>query len=234
MNHQDIESKILLSLKDKATLKQIVYGNTHAVFNAMKEILGSVELEFNAQLTDFNERVKLQFTDRGEFIAQLRVAGDMLIYSLHSNIFQFDREHKAWELPYLKENPMNGYCGIINIYNFLDDSFRYKRYDDLGYLIARVFINRNNHYFVEGKRQMGFHYQKFGKEVITNEITREILAKAMAYALEFDLLVPPYDAVKLASVGQMTEKMHISQMKTGKRLGFKFNSDDVLEEKESA
>jgi hypothetical protein len=63
---------------------------------------------------------------------------------------------------------------------------------------------------------------------------REILAKAMAYALEFDLLVPPYDAVKLASVGQMTEKMHISQMKTGKRLGFQFNSDDVLEEKESA
>jgi hypothetical protein len=56
----------------------------------------------------------------------------------------------------------------------------------------------------------------------------------MNYALEFDLLVPPYDAVKLASVGQMTEKMHLSQLKTGKRLGFQFNSDDVLEDKESA
>jgi hypothetical protein len=193
-----------------------------------------VEQEFNSELTDFNERVKLQFTDRGEFISQLRVAGDMLIYSLHSNIFQFDRNHKVWELPYLKDDAMNGYCGIINIYNFLDDSFRYKRYDDLGYLIARVFVNRNNHYFVEGKRQMGFHYKNFGTETISMDAIREILAKAMAYALEFDLLVPPYDAVKLASVGQMTEKMHISQMKTGKRLGFQFNSDDVLEEKESA
>jgi hypothetical protein len=47
------------------------------------------------------------------------------------------------------------------------------------------------------------------------------------YAIEFDLLVPPYDHVKIASVAQLNEKMEYSRMKTGKRLGFKFNSDDI-------
>ena len=234
MNTQNIEEIILTTLNQKSTLKQQVYGNTLAAFEQMKKSLQEAEKDFNMKLKDVNEKVKLVFTDRGEFIAQMKVAGDMLVYSMHSNIFQFNREHKIWEEDYLKEDPLNGYCGIINIYNFLNDSFKYNRKEDLGYLIARLFVNRNNHFFVEGKRQMGYHYKTFGSKSMDDEAIRAILAKTMNYALAFDLLVPPYDAVKLASVGQMTEKMHLSQVKTGKRLGFQFNSDDVLEDKESA
>ena len=234
MDTQNIEEKILTTLNVKSQLKQAVYGNTMKAFDSMKNSLGKAETDFNQKLKNVNEQVRLVFTDRGEFIAQMKVAGDMLIYSMHSNIFQFNRDHKIWELDYLKEDPMNGYCGIINIYNFLNDSFKYNRLEDLGYLIARVFVNRNNHFFVEGKRQMGYHYKTFGSQAIDQAAVMNILAKTMNYALEFDLLVPPYDAVKLASVGQMTEKIHLSQMKTGKRLGFQFNSDDVLEEQAPA
>ena len=46
--------------------------------------------------------------------------------------------------------------------------------------------------------------------------------------LEFDLLVPPYDTVKIATVGQVEAKIQHSRVITGKRLGFQFNSDDVL------
>jgi len=233
MNTHSIEDVILSTLSQKSNLKQLVYGNILKSFESMKSTLKEAEDEFNIKLKDVNEKVKLEFTDRGEFIAQMKLAGDMLVYSMHSNIFQFDRNHKVWELDYLKQDPMNAYCGIINIYNFLNDSFKYNRLEDLGYLIARVFINKNNHFFVEGKRQMGFHYKTFGTRTLDTEALKSILAKTMNYALEFDLLVPPYDAVKLASVGQMTEKMHLSQLKTGKRLGFQFNSDDVLEDKDS-
>ena len=47
-------------------------------------------------------------------------------------------------------------------------------------------------------------------------------------SLEYDLLVPPYDAVKIATVGQAEAKIQHSRVITGKRLGFQFNSDDVL------
>lgn len=234
MSKNNLEEKIIQSLALKSNIKQLVFDNNEVVFSLMKKTLTEITDDYNKQLTDLKERVRLEFTDHGEFIAKLRVAGDMLVFSMHSNIFEFDREHKVWETDYVKTDPLNSYCGIINIYNFLDDSFRYNRMDDLGYLIGRIFVNKNNHFFVEGKRQMGFHFKNFGKRLLDKSAMRSILAKAMAYALEFDLLVPPYDAVKIASVGQMTEKMHISQIQTGKRLGFQFNSDDVMEDEENS
>jgi len=224
------ESKIIEALSLKSGVKQLVYANTIAAFNTLKEILVNITNDFNDQLSNTNERVSLEFSDKGVFVAQIRVAGDILIFSMHSNIFEFDRENKVWESPYLKEDPLNSYCGIINIYNFLDDSFRYQRLDDLGYLIARIFINRNNHIFVEGKRQTGYLYKTFGKTKITKSILRKIISRAMGYALAFDLLVPPYENVKIATVHQLSEKMNISQLKTGKRLGFQFNSDDISED----
>ena len=234
MAKNNLELKIIETLALKSNLKQIVYDNTQQAFRLLKTTIQLITENFNKELKDVKERVRPEFADKGIFVAQLRIAGDLLVFSMHSNIFSFDRNHKIWELPYLKEDSLNSYCGIINIYNFLDDSFRYKRMDDLGYLIARIFVNRNNHFFVEGKRQMGYHYKNFGKSIVSKTLLRSVIAKSIAYALEFDLLVPPYDNVKIASVAMLSEKMNISQPKTGKRLGFQFESDDVLEDKESA
>jgi hypothetical protein len=90
-----------------------------------------------------------------------------------------------------------------------------------------VFVNLEKHFFVEGKRQNEYLYNNFGQAILSKEILKEIIMNAILYSLEFDLLVPPYDQIKIASVAQMVEKMEFSRMQTGKRLGFKFNSDDV-------
>jgi len=92
-----------------------------------------------------------------------------------------------------------------------------------------LFVNKEKRYFVEGKRQLGFLYSNFGKETIDNKALLKIIQTAILYAMEFDLLVPPYDHVKIASVAQMNKKIQSSVLQTGKRLGFQFNSDDVTE-----
>jgi len=227
----DIEEKkqgIITTLKDKSVLKQKVYDRTYESFCIIKDILKDFAREGNESLGNIDPRVRLEFTDRSNFDAQLRVAGDILFFSMHSNIFQFDREHPAWKTPYIQKNKFNAYSGIINIYNFLFDSFRYSRLDDLGYLIARIFINHENQYFVEGKRQMGMLFTNYGNEEISEKSLQIIISTAIQYALEFDLLVPPYDTVKIATVGQVEAKIQHSRVITGKRLGFQFNSDDVL------
>jgi hypothetical protein len=229
--NNQVEKKIIDILASKSCLKQKVYDITVETFGQLKNVLQEITEDINNKLIETDERVRLEYTDKGVFVTQLRVAGDILMFSMHTNIFEFNRDHKIWETTYMKDDPENSYCGIINIYNFLLDSFNYHRMEDLGYLIARIFINKNKHFFVEGKRQAGFQYKNFGKTEINEKILRKIIANAMGYSLEFDLLVPPYENVKIASVGQLTEKISISQLKTGKRLGFKFNSDDVLEDK---
>lgn len=220
--------QIIATLKEKSSLKQKVYDNTHIAFGHVKEILRTLSKDINLNLSGVDQRIRLEYSDRSSFDAQLKVAGDILLFSMHSNIFQFDREHPAWKTPYIQKNKFNAYSGIINIYNFLADSFKYSRLDDLGYLIARVFINHENQYFVEGKRQMGMLFSNYGNEQINKPALQNIIFTAIQYALEFDLLVPPYDAVKIATVGQAEAKIQHSKLTTGKRLGFQFNSDDVL------
>jgi hypothetical protein len=127
----------------------------------------------------------------------------------------------------VQENPHSSICGMISIYNFLNDSFRYNRTADLGYLIARIFVNYDQHYFVEGKQQANSWVNHFGKTTISKPVLRDIVESAILYTLTFDLLVPPYDAVKIITLEQMNSKIESARFQTGKRLGFTFNSDDV-------
>ena len=224
----DKKLQIVGTLKEKSLLKQKVYDNTFQSFSLAKEILRNLSKEMNVSVGGIDTRIRLEYMDRSSFDAQIRVAADILLFSMHSNIFQFDREHPAWKTSYIQKNKYNAYSGIINIYNFLADSFKYSRFDDLGYLIARIFINHENQYFVEGKRQMGMLFTNYGNEEISKTALQNIIYTAVQYALEFDLLVPPYDTVKIATVGQAEAKIQHSKVITGKRLGFQFNSDDVL------
>jgi len=109
----------------------------------------------------------------------------------------------------------------------LADSFKYQRLDDMGYLVGRFFINHENKYFVEGKRQMGLLHPNFGHKEIDKIELRNIVETAISYSIDFDLLTPPYDRVKLITVEQIIEQQHRGELKTGKRLGFGFRADDV-------
>lgn len=212
----------------KTNLKQEVYRKTISSFALLKEVLKEIADDYRDKLKDkVDNNVLPVFQEKGLFEAEFKLAGDLLIFSMHSNVFVFNREHPIWQLDYVKTDPMNSYCGVLSIYNFLADSFKYNRYEDLGYLIARIFVNRENHFFVEGKRQTGEVVKDFGSDELTKENLKTIIEIAIQYAIDFDLLVPPYDQVKIVTVEQMHAEINHSRIQTGKRLGFKFNSDDV-------
>lgn len=230
------DRQILKTLNEKATLKASIYDRCLEQFNQLKDVLSEISNDFNELLDtaegNMDRRIRLEYRDKGKFEAELKFADDVLIFSMHTDIFQFDRDHAIWKNPYAGENRLNGYCGVISVYNFLSDSFKYNRNDDLGYLVGRMFINRENCFFVEGKRQKRHQTAAFGKYKVTKEELISFVRSAMLYTLEFDLLVPPYDLVKVVTVDQINTKIENSKMKTGKRMGFKYNSDDVLEEDE--
>lgn len=222
-----LKNSIVDMLKEKSAVKQQVYDNTFEMFSVLKDVLHELINDVNEEIYGADRRIKLDYRDRGKFEAEAKIAEDTLIFSMHSNIFEFDRDHMIWKTSYIQKNKLNSYCGIISIYNFLADSFRYNRVSDLGYLIGRIFINREKHFFVEGKRQMNY-INNFSSQIINEDEIKIILEKAIHYALEFDLLVPPYDAVKIASVEQLNAKIENGKLQTGKRLGFRFESDDIL------
>lgn len=223
-----LRKKILETIVSKSTLKQKVFDNTFATFNDLKETLLEMASEMDDQLDGLlDRRVRLEYRDRGKFEAQIQVANDLLIFQMHTDVFEFEPNHVIWQNPYVQTDRDNSYCGVINIYNFLSDSFKFNRNADEGYLISRIFINREKCYFVEGKQQTSMRPMQFGKAEIDSEALVRILESAIYYALHFDLLLPSYDDNKRVTVDQFNTKLDNSKFVTGKRLGYDFDVDDI-------
>ena len=121
---------ILKTLKEKSSMKQDVYSNTLEAFLTLKKTAKELAYELSKAAHSIDKRVVIEFKEKGEFEFELRVAGDLLIFAMHTNIFEFDKSHQVWKSSYIKEDNSRTFCGMINIYNFLNDSFKYNRIND--------------------------------------------------------------------------------------------------------
>ncbi|MBR5333718.1 MAG: hypothetical protein IKV33_03175 [Alistipes sp.] len=228
MDKSPLREKILATIINKSTLKQHIFDNTFTTLNELKDVLFEIASELDDDLDGkLDKRVRIEYRDRGKFEAQLQIASDLLIFRMHTDIFEFDSKHEIWQNDYVKEERDNSYCGVIDIYNFLSDSFKFNRSADEGYLIGRIFINREKCYFVEGKRQTILRPSEFGEQKITREALIAIMESAIHYAINFDPLMPSYEINKRATVDQFNSKMDNSKFITGKRLGYEYNLDDI-------
>jgi hypothetical protein len=210
---------------DKSDLKQRVFAATKETFELFRTITRELISTFQEVNRSEGRNVAFEFTDHGDFEFEVKFAGDVLVFDMHTNVFEFSRDHQVMKSQYIREDSRRSYCGVIRIYNFLADSFTYHRDQDLGYMIGRVFVNCEKHYFIEGKRELGMLYNNFNIALINSESVQSIVESAIEYTTNFDLLTPPYDEVKMVSVGEMRSDYDKKSMATGKRLGFRFQAD---------
>lgn len=216
--------KIVNLLEEKSALKQDVYEDSHRAFDQLRELVKS-EVELLKECV-VDKRIRLSIVEKSQSEFQVFIGSDVLVYQVHSNVFRLEDEHPLWSTPYLQEDQTRGFFGIIHIYNFLAESFLQNRFNDPGYLIGRIFVNKDSHFFVEGRGQLGFLFKDLSKGEWRENSIRHIIQVSLAYALEFDLFVPPYEMVQEMNVGQMQSIGSTSQAATGKRLGFKLRSED--------
>lgn len=228
MNTDNVDNTtyILDTLVQKSVVKQETYLTVLESFITLKKVIKYLMENYRKQLKNASKKIPLDYVENGIFEAQMQVAGDLIIFNMHSNIFTFDEKHWIWEHEYVKQSELNGYCGVINVYNFLADSFKYSRLNDYGFLIARIFINREGHYFLEGNANFGSFNDDFGKQKIEMSSMREIVQSIIQYSMEVDLIVPPLDTIQIVTVDQMVDKSNMSKIEIGKPLGFRSNSEN--------
>lgn len=219
--------ELFQDLCEKGHLKDTIFQNSLQAFNNFKQ----VAREMVEAYKDFkiengcHPKAIFEYYDRNDYEFELRFAGDILIVALHTNVFEFSRYHEVMKTSYIKEDKDRSYCGLIQFYNFLADSIKYNRENDLGYLVGRIFVNKDMHYFVEGKKEIGLLYNNFNSAEMNMEAITNILKSAISYCVHFDLLTPPFDEVKQVSVSAMQMNSMNLRITTGKRLGFRFQGD---------
>lgn len=217
--------KIISLLKEKVLLKEEVFGKTKSVFARIKNILTELSVELLPEIRKINNSIVVECNETNEFEIQFTLADEVLLFVMHSNIFTFDSSHEVWKSPYIQKDHNRAFCGKIFIYNFLSDSFKYHRTNDVGYMIARIFVNREDHYFIEGEKQISNLYNDFSTTELTDENLKKIIESAILYSLDFDPFTPPYERSAVISISEIIDASLQSRIATGKRLGFKFQTD---------
>ena len=228
MGNEELD-KITEMLCTKSSLKQDVFKNTMDQFQEMKKVAINLVDKIKSNVCSKDDRIIIDYNEKSKYEFHIIIAGDILVFNLHSNVFKFDENHSIWKTPYLQESEARGYTGIINVYNFLADSFKYNRINDTGYLVGRLFVNNENNFYAEGKRTLSFLYNDFANLKFEKEIMEDIIEKLMIHILEFDLYTPQCELVSEVSVHQIKTTGDSVQIKTGKRMGFQFQTDSKIE-----
>jgi hypothetical protein len=225
MTDHERRQKLFTSLIEKGSLKQKVFQQTQQGFLMFKDVLHEMSDEYLKANIDTNVEIPVEYKEKGQFEIQLKFAGDVLVFMMHTNVFEFPRDHIIHKTSYVKEDPTCSFCGVINIFNFLRDSFKYRRVNDVGYLLGRVFVNKDLHFYLDGKKELRLIPNNFVDATLDRDKVCDIIEQAMKYTIDFDLLTPPYDAVKEVRAMEFLTTLDTMRLKTGKRLGFKFQAD---------
>src|SRR4051812_30081008 len=154
----DGDIKILKLLEEKLQLKEEVFNKTKSVFADIKSYLNQLIIDLKSSVTELDKKAPLYIEDSDQFEFQFTMCDETLLFIMHTNVFTFDNNHEIWRNKYVQLDSKRAYCGKIFIYNFLSDSFKYNRLNDVGYLLARIFVNKEGHFFIEGQKKLGYPY----------------------------------------------------------------------------
>ena len=213
-------------IERKANMKQDIYLNTLEAFNMLKKETEFIIGDLRKNMANRKRVIPLVFNDRGEFEFELQFAGDVLIFYMHTNVFDLGRHHEVSRTHYIRTEEERRFVGIIHIYNFLADSFKYNRFNDSGILIGRIFVNKEKHFFIEGKREMNQAAINFATDRVSTTKMRNVLLQSILCTVNFDLPSPDFDNVSEVNVYDFQNEIGQSSIKTSKKLGFRFQAEE--------
>lgn len=218
MNQQDPLSYIAHQLHTKSSVKQKTYKNLCHTFRQLERQTKAVTEQINLKIKDLREDVTVKMTRENPQEFHLKVAGDLLVFVMHTNIITLDKAHGYNKSKYVEEDGYRRYLGQINVYNFMADSFRYNRLNDPGYLLSRLFINHENHFLVEGERQLDFMYEEVSSKPVEPSDLSIFIQLLITQAIESDLITPAFPDIRAISVREKLEKTQ--QLGAGSKIGF--------------
>jgi hypothetical protein len=205
-------------LESKSTAKQITYKNLLAAFETLRREASRVISELVSKVKANDEDVTVYFREVNEHEFEVKLAGDLLSFVLHTNVVTFDPNSAVMKDPYISSNVVNRYFGQIMIYNFMADSLKFNRINDPGYLLARLLINHEGRYVVEGDGQLAALAGKVSSAAITEPELAILIKLVLTLAIENDLMAPPFPDVRFITLHQKLEKTQ--ELGAGQKIGF--------------
>ena len=226
LNCEDAVQCIKDMLENKSTAKQTTYRHICAAFLTLAERAKHIIDELKRRAKPGDSDVTVEFNKISDHEFDVKLAGDMLIFVLNTNIVTFDDAHPILAEEYIKQKEVNRYFGQILIYNFMSDSMKFNRMNDPGYLLARLMINHENRFFIEGEEELAA-YHKISEKEITDEDLNTLVKIVLKMAIENDLVAPAFTQMKSITLNQ--KKDHTLELGGAQKIGFRMSYENKTE-----
>jgi hypothetical protein len=213
-------SRAKQSLSSIAVVKQDIFEHSKIAFDLLRACAINSSDLLSDDISKIDKRVQVEFKDINQNEFWLRFGGDLLIFSLHSNVFSFERSHSLFNTNYIAEDHSRAYFCMIEVFNFLNDSVKYSRMQDVGEMVCRIFINKENKFFIEGMGAIGSLFTDLPNQVFAEPMIDMVVENCITTSINYDLWAPPFNDVRFIPLYAMLEKNGDSPRKTAKRLGF--------------
>ncbi|GAB3238609.1 hypothetical protein GCM10027346_31390 [Hymenobacter seoulensis] len=213
---------IFEGLKQKSSAKQAIYRNTQATFAMLRKVSQELVVELSRKITPVDSTVIIEYRPVNEMEFHIRFSGDLLVFVLHSNIVTFPDDYGPMATKYVEEDFRRRFFGHIMAYNFMADSIKYQRMNDPGYLVGRLLINIDNHYFLEGVQQLELPDNDMSDNPVTEDGLKLFVESAMIAAVNNDLIAPPLEDIQKINVKQKLENQQVSRPR---KVGFSFSNE---------
>ncbi|GAA4364758.1 hypothetical protein GCM10023185_34530 [Hymenobacter saemangeumensis] len=217
-------NQIFEGLKQKSTAKQAIFRNTQGAFDCLRLVSQELVLELSRKLTPLDASVIIEYRPVNEMEFHIRFSGDLLVFVMHSNIITFPDDYGPMPTGYVDADFRRRFFGHIMAYNFMADSIKYQRLNDNGYLVGRLLVNIENHYFLEGVQQLELPNNDMSDNVVTEEAMKLFVESAMIAAVNNDLIAQPLTEIQKISVKQKLENQQVSRTS---KVGFSFSNQQM-------
>jgi hypothetical protein len=226
LNSEDPIRFIQHLLESKSTAKQTAYKHIRKAFCILSDEAKSIISELRQRARPGDRDVTVEYNTISEHEFDVKLAGDMLIFVMNSNIVTLEESHEVMNEDYVREKEVNRYFGQIMVYNFMAESLRYNRDNDPGYLLARLMVNHENRFFIEGEKDLE-PYNKISENPLSEEDLKKFVKIVLKMAIENDLVAPPFTEVKSITLSQKRD--HTIEMGGAHKIGFRMSYEPKTE-----
>jgi hypothetical protein len=226
LNSDDPIRFIKYLLESKSTAKQTAYKHICRAFSILQTESKSVVEELQRRANPSDKDVTVEFNPVSAQEFDVKLAGDMLIFVQGTNIVTLEESHPILKEEYVLQNEVNRYFGQIMVYNFMAESLKYNRTNDPGYLLARLMVNHENRFFIEGEKELQ-QYNTISEQPITEEDLKMFVKIVLKMAIENDLVAPSFTEVKAITLNQKRD--HTLELGGAQKIGFRMSYEHKTE-----
>ena len=130
LNSEDPIRYIKHLLESKSTAKQTAYKNICKAFKVLQAEAKCVVEELKRRAKPGDKDVTVEYNDVSDLEFDVKLAGDMLIFVMNTNVVTLEESHPIMKEDYINENEVNRYFGQVMIYNFMAESLKHHRNND--------------------------------------------------------------------------------------------------------